>query len=177
MSLFKSTKQSEICPQCGSTLQIKRGKQGLFLGCSSYPACTYLKPLQQVNRVLKELEEICPECGHFLQLKQGHFGLFIGCSHYPNCHFIVHEEAEKTEKWDCPECKTHHLIARKGRTGKMFYGCTGFPDCKFILPSKPIRKTCPQCQTRLVTSKKQRGKIFYLCANKTCQHLFIDENE
>lgn len=177
MSLFKSTKQTEICPQCGEMLQVKRGKQGLFLGCSNYPVCDYLKPLQQSSRVIKILEENCPECGHFLQLKQGHFGIFIGCSHYPECHFTVHEEAENEKQWACPECKKHYLVARKGRAGKTFYGCSGFPECKFTLPSKPIEKHCSQCDYPLAILKKQRGKTVYLCANKLCQHLFSDENE
>ncbi|WP_419852319.1 topoisomerase DNA-binding C4 zinc finger domain-containing protein [Actinobacillus pleuropneumoniae] len=177
MSLFKSTKQVELCPECGSALQIKRGKQGLFLGCSSYPQCDYIKSLHQTNRVIKDLTEICPECGHFLQLKQGNFGIFIGCSHYPECHFTVHDEAEEQEEFDCPECKTHKLVARKGRSGKTFYGCSGFPNCKFTLASKPIAKTCPQCQCSIVTLKKQRGKSMYLCANKSCQYLFSEENE
>jgi len=94
--LFQHTKHEEHCPQCGALLQIKQGKKGLFLGCSAYPQCDYLKPLQASNEVktLKILEQTCPQCGHLLALKQGHFGMFIGCSNYPECHFVVHEEAE-----------------------------------------------------------------------------------
>lgn len=170
MSLFKSTKQAEICPQCQAELQIKKGKQGLFLGCSNYPACDYLKPLHQTNHIIKQLTEICPECGLPLQLKQGSFGIFIGCSGYPDCHFIVQEQAEQEEKFDCPECGSA-LVSRKGRSGKHFYGCSRFPQCKFTLPTKPVRKTCPQCQCSLALSK--RGK--YQCVNKSCQHIFNDE--
>lgn len=176
MSIFKSTKQTELCPQCQSPLQIKNGKKGLFLGCSAYPACDYIKPLHQTNRVLKELDALCPECGHNLQLKQGNFGIFIGCSHYPECHFVVHEEAEQEEQFECPECKRHHLIARKGRSGKTFYGCAGFPECKFTLAGKPVQHICPECQCTLTVEKKQRGKTVYQCANKACQHI-SEENE
>ncbi|OOH90361.1 hypothetical protein BMT54_04875 [Pasteurellaceae bacterium 15-036681] len=172
MSLFKSTKQAEICPECQSPLQIKRGKQGLFLGCSAYPQCDYLKPLQQTNHVIKTLDEICPECSSLLQLKQGNFGIFIGCSNYPECHFTVHDEPEQSEEFDCPECKTHKLVERMGRSGKHFYGCTGYPECKFTLPSKPIEISCPKCHYPLATEKKVRGKQMYQCANKHCQHLF-----
>ena len=104
MSLFKSTKQEEYCPECGAVLQIKQGKHGLFLGCLRYPDCSYIKPLHQSSHVIKTLDEICPECGHLLQIKQGQNGMFIGCSHYPECHFIVQEEQPETEqKWLCPE--------------------------------------------------------------------------
>lgn len=120
-SLFHHSKQQEYCPQCGAPLQIKQGKKGLFLGCSAYPECDYLRPLQRVeHKVLKTLDEICPKCGNLLQLKQGSFGMFIGCSHYPECDFVVREESESEEKIACPECKTGHLISRRGRQGKFF---------------------------------------------------------
>lgn len=176
MTLFKSTKHTEYCPQCQSPLQIKRGKQGLFQGCSAYPNCDYIKPLQQNSHIIKDLDENCPECGQKLQLKQGHFGIFIGCSHYPDCHFTVQDKPEAEETFDCPECKTHKLVARKGRSGKTFYGCSGFPACKFTLSTKPVLKTCPVCQCHLAVEKKLKGKQHYLCANKHCQHIF-EENE
>ncbi|MCK3654645.1 hypothetical protein A4G19_02345 [Pasteurellaceae bacterium Macca] len=177
MSLFKSTKHTEFCPECGSPLQMKKGKQGLFLGCSNYPACDYLKPLQQTSHIIKTLDERCPECASPLQLKQGHFGMFIGCSHYPECHFTVQENQDVEEAFICPECH-HPLLVRTGRAGKTFYGCTGYPTCKFTLASKPVVVECPQCHGGLATIKKQRGKDYYLCANRSCQHLFnLAENE
>lgn len=175
MSLFKSTKQQEICPQCGGELHIKRGKQGLFLGCSNYPECNYLKPLNQANHVIKTLDELCPECGQFLQIKQGNFGLFIGCSHYPECHFIVHEQEENEEKVFCPACRKHPLVARKGRTGKTFYGCRGFPECKFTLAFKPIQQSCPKCGFSVVVEKKYKNKWQKVCANKTCEYILNDD--
>ncbi|QGM80191.1 type I DNA topoisomerase [Otariodibacter oris] len=175
MSLFKSTKQTEYCPQCNHPLVIKRSKQGLFWGCSNYPECDYLKPLHQATHIIKTLDDTCPECGSLLQVKQGSFGMFIGCSHYPECTFTVHEENDAVEEWDCPECRTHKLVERIGRSGKRFYACTGYPECKFTLPSKPIEKACPQCNYPLVTQKKQRGKMVYLCANKLCKHVFTEE--
>lgn len=174
MSLFKSTKQTELCPQCHSPLQLRRGKQGLFLGCSSYPQCDYLKPIHQASHIIKTLDEQCPECQSPLQLKQGHFGMFIGCSQYPDCHFTVHEETEIEEEFDCPECQKHKLVARTGRSGKTFYGCSGFPECKFTLPTKPVKQQCPQCLGELATIKKVRGKTYFLCANRKCQHLFSE---
>lgn len=170
MSLFKSTKQLETCPKCQSVLQIRKGKQGLFLGCSRYPDCDYLKPLHQATHIIRDLEELCPDCGAFLQLKQGNYGIFIGCSAYPECHFMVHNEPEIEESFDCPECKTHKLVARTGRLGKTFYGCSGFPTCKFTLASKPVLQRCPQCDCQLAIIKKIKGKNHYLCANKHCQH-------
>lgn len=30
-----------LCPQCGYTLSLKKGKYGMFYGCSSFPKCGY----------------------------------------------------------------------------------------------------------------------------------------
>ncbi|AKO44993.1 DNA topoisomerase family protein [[Haemophilus] ducreyi] len=178
MSLFTSTKHAEVCPDCGAELKLKRGKQGLFWGCTGYPACRYIRPLQQMYQVIKVLAESCPVCGYALQLKQGQFGIFIGCSHYPQCTFTVRNEIDSDHAiFDCPACNKHKLVARKSRLGKPFYGCSGFPECKFTLPSEPIAKICPKCHSKLAIVKKQRGKMCYLCINKGCQHLFSEENE
>ncbi|HBO38894.1 MAG TPA: hypothetical protein DD638_09560, partial [Pasteurellaceae bacterium] len=121
--LFQHHKQQEHCPQCGSPLQIKQGKKGLFLGCSAYPDCDYIKSLYSYNesKIIKQIEQACPECGAYLVLRQGNFGMFIGCSNYPECHFIVHEEIEQEEQSViCPECSEGQLVARRGRQGKYF---------------------------------------------------------
>lgn len=173
-ALFHHTKHEEFCPQCGAPLQIKQGKKGLFLGCSAYPQCDYLRPLQRLEpKVLKTLDETCPQCGHPLQLKQGHFGMFIGCSHYPACDFVVREEVESESPLPCPECKTGHLVARRGRQGKIFYGCDRFPHCKYALSAKPYAEPCPQCHfpLALLKSENDEAKIMQ-CANKAFHHLF-----
>lgn len=174
--LFQHHKQVELCPQCGSPLHIKQGKKGLFLGCSAYPNCDYLKPLhpQQESKIIKELEQTCPECGHNLLLKQGHFGMFIGCSHYPECRFIVHEEAQPQQQaLTCPECRQGELVARRGRQGKYFYGCNRYPQCKFTLPGKPQAVPCPSCNYPLSLLKNPaKSDRTFVCANKICKHQF-----
>ncbi len=72
-SLFQASKHTEHCPQCGAALQIKKGKKGLFLGCTAYPQCDFIKPLQphSETKVLKTLEQACPQCGHFFAIKTG----------------------------------------------------------------------------------------------------------
>lgn len=172
MSLFESTKQREICPKCGAELQMKKGKHGLFLGCSSYPKCDYIKSLHQSYHIIKTLDELCPDCRALLQLKQGSFGIFIGCSQYPHCYFCVHEQIENDIALHCPECQNGYLVKRSGRSGKAFYGCDQYPKCKFTLASKPIEKQCPICGFALAIEKKQK----YQCANKQCQHFFSDES-
>ncbi|PVX32107.1 putative DNA topoisomerase [Pasteurella langaaensis DSM 22999] len=181
-SLFQRTKQHEVCPECGSPLQIRHGKKGLFLGCSAFPKCEYLKPLQAQyeSKVLKELDALCPECGKHLQLKQGSFGMFIGCSGYPDCHFIFREETEQetesAEKIPCPDCGKGDLVARRGRQGKTFYGCNRFPHCKFTLPVKPQQQPCPACGNAWAVLKKEtETHRTFLCLNKKCKQIFETE--
>lgn len=170
-SLFTPTKQETHCPQCGSALQIKQGKKGLFLGCTAYPQCDYLQPLQsqQESKIIKHLNETCPDCGAYLVLRQGHFGMFIGCSHYPDCHFIVHDEPTSPPENNigCPECGKGTLVARRGRQGKIFYACDQYPKCKFTLSSQPYEIPCPRCHYPICI-EKQTG--IYQCANKACKH-------
>lgn len=177
--LFHHTKQQEPCPQCGLPLQIKQGKKGLFLGCSSYPACDYIKPLQPYeHKVIKQLEQCCPECHHPLLLKQGAFGMFIGCSHYPDCHFVVHEEerAEEAQNVCCPECRLGRLVARRGRQGKYFYACNRFPHCRFTLAHRPYAVQCPACGSVAATLKNSaKSDRTFICANRTCRHQFEAE--
>jgi len=35
------------CPACGSQLQLKKGKFGLFVGCTGYPTCRYTETFNE----------------------------------------------------------------------------------------------------------------------------------
>lgn len=175
--LFSPHKQDEHCPQCGSVLHIRQGKFGIFLGCSAYPDCDYIKPLRNHHlQMIKDLDETCPQCHAFLQLKQGNYGMFIGCSQYPLCDFVLSQRPKEQEAtYPCPRCKQGELVLRQGRNGKTFYGCNGYPACKMILPSQPFFHSCPKCGETLAVSKKGKQDTF-CCANPHCQHIFILEN-
>ena len=41
----KGIQAGQICPYCGGKLVERKGKHGVFLGCSAYPACRYTKNL------------------------------------------------------------------------------------------------------------------------------------
>jgi len=43
----KCSYSPDICPECSGKLSVKCGKFGDFLGCSSYPGCTYTRKLHQ----------------------------------------------------------------------------------------------------------------------------------
>ncbi|MFH0844792.1 MAG: topoisomerase DNA-binding C4 zinc finger domain-containing protein, partial [Pseudomonadota bacterium] len=82
------------CPECGGLLKIKAGRNGLFLGCSSYPGCKYTtnftrddngKIIPQEKVHFGESGETCEICGRAMIEKRGKFGPFIACSGYPEC--------------------------------------------------------------------------------------------
>ncbi|MDU2064974.1 MAG: DNA topoisomerase 3 [Sporomusaceae bacterium] len=73
------------CPVCGQgVLQQRQGKNGVFWGCSRYPACraTYDDADGQPQKPLYP----CPRCKQgSLQLRQGKNGPFWGCNRFPQC--------------------------------------------------------------------------------------------
>jgi DNA topoisomerase I len=88
----------ETCPDCGRQLVRKFGRFGMFVGCSGYPDCTYIK-----KDPPKSLEITCPQCnqGQIVE-KRTRFGLFYGCDRYPECDFAVNNPPVKDRP--CPEC-------------------------------------------------------------------------
>jgi DNA topoisomerase-1 len=43
------TTTREACPMCGQPLTQRKGKNGVFLGCSGYPDCRYTRPVDAVK--------------------------------------------------------------------------------------------------------------------------------
>ena len=135
----------ELCPNCGSPLVVKHGKNGSFIGCSNFPKCKYVK---------KEQAEIeytgtnCPQCGSPLVKRKDKKGNeFIACSSFPKCKYIekekvVYTEADYVKK--CPKCEGH-LVKKHGRRG-FFLGCNRFPECDYMesYPYKKRTRTSPK---------------------------------
>lgn len=42
----QSEEDARKCPACGGRLGLKLAKHGGFIGCSGYPDCSYMRPLQ-----------------------------------------------------------------------------------------------------------------------------------
>ncbi len=150
---------------------MKSGKHGPFLGCSNYPACSYIQNLHpHDSTVVKLLEDTpCPSCGSALAVKNGRYGMFIGCSNFPACHFIVHEEPVVVEDVHCPQCQTGKLLERTSKFGKTFYGCDQYPKCDFVLNFKPVAGTCQSCGFGLLAEKTGAHGVKLICASRKCQ--------
>ncbi|MGL4617007.1 MAG: type I DNA topoisomerase [Mycoplasmoidaceae bacterium] len=77
------------CPDCGRSLVYKKARKGnsRFIGCSGYPECKYLEPLEKPEI----LDIICPLCKqHKLVIRKNKKGSkFIACTGFPNCRYLL----------------------------------------------------------------------------------------
>jgi DNA topoisomerase-1 len=162
----------EKCPDCGSQLSIRLGRNGRFVGCTNYPTCKYTRNLKEdAEPPPAELLEgkNCPKCNSPLALKTGRYGKFIGCTAYPDCKHIEPLEKPEDTGVTCPECHKGTLIKRKSRFGKLFYSCGNYPKCKYAVWNPPISEPCPNCNWPILTLKttKRRGTE-KVCPQKEC---------
>ncbi len=79
-------------------MNIKHGRFGKFLACSSYPEC------KNTKAILNKIGVKCPSCeeGEIVERKTKKFKTFFGCSSFPDCNFMTwHKPVDKA----CPTCK------------------------------------------------------------------------
>jgi len=146
----ETTPSEYECPQCGSQLVYRFGKNGRFLSCSAYPKCKFAGPCDKDGKMIKEeiSEHECPNCGKPMVYKRGRFGPFLGCSDYPNCKTILNidkdgnikppKEPPEPTGIKCYKCKDGQLVVRKSRKGP-FLGCDRFPKCRTIISYKKLK--------------------------------------
>ncbi len=151
------------CPECKEgKLVIKLGRFGRFYGCSRFPECNYMAPLEeeaaQEEEFKKQAEgEKCPECGADMAVKRSRFGPFLGCTKYPDCKGTK-PLAKKTGA-KCPDCGDGDLEEKKTKRGRIFYGCSNYPKCEFASWKEPVPDPCPKCKGLVV----KKGKDLVAC--------------
>ena len=109
----------ESCEQCGRPMLLRWGKFGKFLGCSGYPECKNIQPLEKPA----DIGVKCPECkeGNLKERKSRWGKVFYGCDQYPNCKFASWDKPLPTP---CPNCGSPILVEkvtkRSGRTHRCY---------------------------------------------------------
>ena len=102
----------EKCEKCGAPMVLKRGRFGRFLGCSKYPDCKGIKPINNKTGVK------CPKCkkGELVEKTTKRGRTFYACDQYPKCDHAVWNKpvgickkcdgvmVEKKEGPECVEC-------------------------------------------------------------------------
>ena len=88
-----------VCDKCGKPMVLKRGRFGVFLGCSGYPECKNIVKASPSGQPIGPAAEpeisdvLCDKCGKPTAVKQGRYGKFLGCTGYPACKNIMKYKA------------------------------------------------------------------------------------
>ncbi len=116
------------CPKCGSPLWIRAGRYGKFIGCSAYPKCKHIEPLEKPA----DTGVSCPKCnaGTLLKRKSRYGKIFYSCSTYPKCDYAVWN-APLAET--CPDCGWPVLTIKTTKRRGTEKVCPQ-KECKFAVP-------------------------------------------
>jgi DNA topoisomerase-1 len=112
MRKVKSVPSGLHCPQCGSELLVRWGRNGEFLGCSGFPRCNFTRNFtrdQQGQIILVEKTPEtsafpCPQegCTGTLVKRRSRRGFFYGCNRYPDCKYLQNQAPVIKP---CPKCQ------------------------------------------------------------------------
>ncbi|RDI71290.1 DNA topoisomerase I [Halopelagius longus] len=132
---LKADKTVGTCPECGGDLVVRKSRHGsYFIGCDSYPDCTYTLPLPSTGKPLI-MDESCDEHElNHVKMLAGRKTFVHGC---PLCKAEEADEQEDLVIGTCPECGEEHggeLAIKRLRSGSRLVGCTRYPDCDYSLP-------------------------------------------
>ncbi|MBI2105894.1 DNA topoisomerase I [Candidatus Woesearchaeota archaeon] len=121
------------CPICKKgTLNIRKGRFGMFVSCSRYKeGCSTTFSLPS-NALVKPTKNICKECSYpeVLMIRKGARPQSV-CLNI-DCKTKTIPETVSKEKRTCPNCNSE-LIIRKSLYGS-FFSCPKYPKCKHIEP-------------------------------------------
>ena len=157
-----------VCPKCGKKMIVRTSRFGTqFLGCSGYPECKTMMPLNKDGSaapVDEKSDEKCEKCGSEMIIKVGPYGKYLQCT---NDECKNRKRIVITTGVKCPKCGEGEIIQRKSKYGKIFYGCNKYPDCDFVSWNEPVQENCPECGAYLVKKiTKKESKL--VCSNNTC---------
>ncbi len=163
--------ESDIkCPNCGKPMVVRTSRFGSqFLGCSGYPECKTMMPLNATQESAQQEPEVCEEkcekCGSDMIYKVGPYGKYMECT---NAECKNRKRVVVSTGVKCPKCGGE-IVQRKSKYGKIFYGCNKYPDCDFVLWNEPTGDVCPDCGSLLVKKVLKKG-TFIECSSKTCKY-------
>ena len=176
----KPIESDKTCPNCGKVMLVKLSRFGKqFLGCSGYPECKTMMPLDgEAKEPIPDepTDEKCEKCGGDMVIKVGPYGRYYQC---------LDEKCKKRKSIvvssgiKCPKCekagRDGELIERKSRFGKKFYGCSKYPDCDMVIWGEPLNEFCPECGSMLELKHYKKGDIIK-CSSKDCKYSKEPEN-
>lgn len=158
------------CPNCGRKMLVRTSRFGSqFLGCSGYPECKTILPVDVNGDSVKPVEpekaeEKCEKCGGDMVIKTGPYGKYLECLACQNRKSFV-----RSTGVTCPKCGQGQIVERKSKYGKVFFGCNKYPDCDFVLWNEPTGDVCPKCGALVVKRVMKSGDKIE-CSNRSCDY-------
>lgn len=128
----------EMCPDCGEKeggkLVQREGRFGMFISCSRYPKCKFIKEDEEEAKK-KKTGVKCTDCkdGEMVE-RRGRFGIFYSCSNYPECKNAI--KAKPTGAI-CPMCSKLMMEGTK------------------TIPERCSNKACPNHNPHKLAEKKK----------------------
>ena len=168
-NMQKVTIESDItCPVCGRKMVVRTSRYGSqFLGCSGYPECKTMMPLNKDGKVIEQniaTDEKCEKCSSPMVQKTGPYGPYLECTNEQCKH---RKRIVKSTGVLCPKCGKGEVIFKKSKRGRVFFGCSKYPECDFVSWDEPVNEKCPQCGAYLVKKITKKSKKLE-CSNKDC---------
>lgn len=159
-----------LCPNCGSKMVVRTSRFGTqFLGCSKYPECKTMLPLNSDGQPVeqnKETDEKCEKCNSPMIQKTGPYGPYLECTNESCKH---RKRIIKSTGVKCPKCGDGEIVFKKSKYGKIFFGCNNYPKCDFVSWYEPVNEKCPECGSILVKKITKKAKKLE-CSNKECSY-------
>lgn len=120
------------CPKCQSSMIYRIGRYGKFIGCSAYPKCKHIEPLEKPE----DMNVTCPECnkGSMTKRKSRYGTYFYSCSEYPGCKYAINSPPV-TEK--CPQCDWPITMIKTTKRRGTERVCPQ-KTCDFAEPATPL---------------------------------------
>jgi DNA topoisomerase I len=108
------------CKLCGNPMQLRFGKFGPFLGCTTYPECKNLVNIPKKGELSEEEMPECPAkgCDGKMRQRRSRFGKpFFSCSNFPDCDVIVNHLEDLYEKYPNHPKTPYIKKAKKTKAG------------------------------------------------------------
>jgi DNA topoisomerase-1 len=137
---YKTSATDELCPECGSAMELKIGRFGEYFQCQSIKEHQFPKNYKEYNKTIAEARvkyasqvegKKCEECGKDLIVRVSKSSLnpYLACPEYKvgNKHTVT-----AVNFGPCPKCleegrtgdKSGVLVQKKAFRGKSFIGCS-----------------------------------------------------
>ena len=149
---------------CGKPMVVRASKMGAFWGCTGYPKCKNLVPIEgaKVTGIAIEepeiTEHLCPHCNRPLALRKGRFGPFLGCTGYPECKTIIKVNKEGDPRWDTATSPLGSAKQQAAAAEKEAKAAARIADKEAKAAEKEAAKAAPKTVVKKTAATKPAAK-------------------